>query len=141
MFTVTDVDIFLQVFIAWVGTRQDIKGLALAGSRARDAATEQSDVDLIILTSKRDEYFRNLDWLSQFGEVKRFQRETWGAVETIRATYTNGLEVEYNFADPSWADIPVDPGTRRVVKEGFRIFFDPQRKLEALTKEVSDAPH
>jgi predicted nucleotidyltransferase len=135
------VDTFLQMFIAWVGKQRDIEGLALVGSRARDAATEQSDVDLIILTSERDEYFENVDWLSQFGEVEGFKKETWGAVETIRATYTNGLEVEYNFAEPSWADIPMDPGTRRVVKEGFRILFDPHRKLEGQTKEVSDACH
>jgi predicted nucleotidyltransferase len=136
-----DVDTFLQMFIAWVGKQQDIEGLALAGSHARNAATEQSDVDLIILTSERDAYFRNVDWLSQFGEVESFKKETWGVVETIRATYTTGLEVEYNFADPTWADVPVDPGTRRVVKEGFRILFDPQRKLQDLTKEVSDVGH
>ena len=131
-----DVDSFLQMFIAWVGKQQGIEGLALVGSRARDAATEQSDVDLIILTSERDEYFQSADWLSQFGEVQRCERETWGAVETIRATYANGLEVEYNFASPSWTDIPLDPGTRRVVSKGFRILFDPKGKLEALKRRV-----
>ena len=136
-----DVDSFLQMFIAWVSNEPGIEGLALAGSRARGTPTEESDVDLIILTSERDQYFRNVDWLSQLGEVQCFQRETWGVVETIRATYTGGLEVEYNFAAPSWVEVPVDAGTRRVVKEGFRILFDPQGKLEELAKEVSDASH
>jgi predicted nucleotidyltransferase len=136
-----DVDSFLQIFIAWVSNRPGIEGLALAGSRARGTPTEESDVDLIILTSERDQYFRNVDWLSQLGEVQWFQRETWGVVETIRAIYTGGLEVEYNFAAPSWVEVPVDAGTRRVVKEGFRILFDPQGKLEELAKEVSDASH
>ena len=131
-----DVDPFLQAFIAWIGKQQRIEGVALVGSRARDAATEHSDVDLIILTSEREEYFQGLKWLSQFGEVQWCQRETWGAVETIRAVYNNGLEVEYNFALPSWADVPLDPGTRRVVSEGFRILFDPKRKLEALNQQV-----
>jgi predicted nucleotidyltransferase len=127
-----DVDSFLQMFLEWVGKQQSIEGLALVGSRARDTATEQSDVDLIILTCERDAYFRNVDWLSQFGEVERFQRETWGVVETIRATYTNGLEVEYNFAAPAWADLPIDPGTRRVVNEGFKSLLDPNGRLESL---------
>jgi streptomycin adenylyltransferase len=132
-----DVDTFLQAFIAWVSKQQGIEGVALAGSRARDAATEHSDVDLIIVTSERDEYFQSFHWLSQFGEVQCCQRETWGAVETIRAKYTNGLEVEYNFADPTWADVPLDPGTHRVVSEGFRILFDPKGILEALKHQVS----
>ena len=135
---VMDVDAFLQTFILWVAKQQSIEGLALVGSHAQGMAAEASDVDLIILTSERDEYLGNIDWLSQFGEVEWFQKETWGTVETIRATYSNGLEVEYNFAVPSWAEVPVDPGTRRVVREGFKILFDPQRKLDELIKQVSD---
>ena len=43
-----DVDSFLQAFITWVSKQQGIEGVALVGSRARDAATEHSDVDLIV---------------------------------------------------------------------------------------------
>ena len=123
------VEVFLQGFIARATQQWSIEGVALVGSRARNTATEESDIDLIILTAERSRLLEDHDWLSQFGEVERFQKETWGTVETIRAIYKNGLEVEYNFAAPSWANIPVDPGTRRVVKDGFKILFDPEGTL------------
>jgi hypothetical protein len=116
----------------------NIEGVALAGSHASGKASETSDVDLIILSSERGQYLRSHSWLSLFGKVETLRNETWGDVETLRATYTDGLEVEYNFAEPSWADVPVDPGTRRVVKEGFRILLDPGGKLEALVASCTE---
>src|ERR1043166_3350575 len=104
---------FLKLFIEWVTHQQAVEALALVGSHARGTASETSDVDLMILTSERAQYLLNPVWVPLFGDVERVQKETWGAVETIRATYTNGLEVEYNFASSAWADVPVDPGTRR----------------------------
>ena len=111
----------------------NIEGVALVGSHASVKASETSDVDLIIVSSERDQYLRTHSWLSLFGKVESLRNETWGDVETLRATYTDGLEVEYNFAAPSWADVPVDHGTLRVVKEGFRILLDPRGKLRALS--------
>ena len=131
------VDRFLKTLIEWASGQPDIQGVALVGSYARETATAASDLDLILLTSDRSQYLEHSDWLSQFGEVQRFQRETWGAVETIRATYKNGLEVEYNFAAPSWACIPVDPGTRRVVEDGCKILFDPNGTLYQLSRQVN----
>ena len=116
----------------------NIEGVALAGSHASGKASETSDVDLIIVSSERDQYLRSHSWLSLFGKVESLRNETWGDVETLRATYTDGLEVEYNFAEPAWADVPVDPGTRRVVKEGFRILLDPGGKLEALVASCTE---
>ena len=126
----------MKPFISWATARADIEGIALLGSYARGTATENSDVDLMILTSERVRYLENQDWLSLFGEIERSRNETWGAVKTIRATYKTGPEIKYNFAAPSWAAIPVDAGTWRVVNDGMKILFDPKGMLGALRNAV-----
>ena len=72
-----------------------------------------------------------------FGEVDHLANEHWGLVETVRAIYKNGVEIEYNFAPPSWADIPLDAGTRRVVDNGFKVLFDPQHRFDGLQKTLA----
>jgi hypothetical protein len=127
---------FLDQFSSWAASQPDIKGIAFVGSYARGTSGADSDLDLIVLTSNPNRYLKDHTWLLQFGEVVNSQNETWGRVETVRSTYEPGLEVEYNFAPLEWADVPVDPGTLRVVKEGFRVLFDPDGMLEALQAAV-----
>jgi len=132
------VDLFLETLVSWAKGRADTEGVALVGSYARNTASITSDVDLIFLTGERSQYLQDHEWVSEFGKVERLRAETWGNAETIRVTYTGGLEVEYNFAEPSWADVPVDPGTLRVVNEGFRILLDPEGKLKALVASCTE---
>jgi predicted nucleotidyltransferase len=127
---------YLDAFISWATTQPDIEGVALVGSYARGTATEDSDVDLMILTSAPTRYLRNQDWLRLFGELEQATTETWGCVETVRAIYETGLEIEYNFSAPSWAGVPVDSGTLRVVNDGLKILFDPKGKFDALQKAL-----
>ena len=110
----------------------DIEAVALTGSYARGLATENSDVDLMILTTSANRYLVNKEWLSIFGEIERSQSETWGVVDTVRAFYRTGLEIEYNFAAPSWADVPVDAGTSQVVTGGMQVLFDREHKFDVL---------
>jgi predicted nucleotidyltransferase len=109
----------LERFTAWVKTQPDVQAAALVGSYAREAATERSDVDLLI-----------------FGEVDEYDVENWGKVEALRVFYKGSVEVEYNFSTPDWADVPVDEGTRRVVIGGLKILFDPQGALKRLQETV-----
>jgi len=129
-----NVDAFLEKFTSWSMAQSDIEAVALTGSYARGVATEDSDVDLMILVTDRRRYVENKEWLSIFGEIERWRNETWGVVETVRAFYRTGLEIEYNFAASSWADIPVDAGTKRVVNDGIKVLFDPKGKFDALKK-------
>ncbi|MCW2089313.1 hypothetical protein [Rhodococcus qingshengii] len=41
-----------------------------------------------------------------------------------RRRAVNALLVELNFASESWADLPLDAGTRRVLEDGHRILYD-----------------
>ena len=135
-----NVDAFLEKFTCWAKEQSDIEGAALIGSYAGGAVNETSDVDLLILTSNASRYLDNKEWLSVFGEIARSQNETWGVVETVRAFYRTGLEIEYNFAAPSWAAIPIDAGTRRVINDGIQVVFDPKRKFDALKKALLPRP-
>ena len=130
---------FLEKFGCWANSQPDIEGAALVGSHARNAATEESDVDLMILTTEVAKYFQNRSWMFQFGEVEECKVENWGRVTSLRAFYKDGMEVEFNFAAADWADIPVDTGTYHVVTDGMRIIYDPQSILNALQQGISSS--
>ena len=131
-----NVKAFLDKFSRWVRTQPDIEAVALVGSYSRAEASENSDVDLIILTTKTADYLQHQSWASVFGEVTKCKVEDWGKVKSLRVFYADDLEVEYGFALPDWADIPIDPGMSRVVSDGMRILFDPLGILTELRQKV-----
>ena len=128
---------FLEEFAFWATQQPDIEAVALVGSHARNTATEKSDVDLIILTTRVARYFENRSWMSQFGEVRECEVENWGRVKSLRTFYKDGTEVEYNFSTPDWAGVPVEKGTHDVVADGMKIIYDPRSVLKALQETVS----
>jgi predicted nucleotidyltransferase len=130
-----DVKAFLDKFSEWASLRPDIEGVALVGSYAREVANRESDVDLIILTKQPESYLNDPSWASGFGEVGERKVENWGRLKSLRVFYRDGLEVDYGFALPDWADIPVDTGTHRVVLGGMKILFDPRGLLTRLQQE------
>ncbi len=94
-----DVAAFLSTFNRWASAQPDIEAVALVGSYC-GAATEGSDVDLVILTSNVDRYLRDRSWVSLFGEATDCREEDYGRVTSVRAFYVGGLEVEYGFTTP-----------------------------------------
>ena len=74
-----NVDAFLEKFTCWAKEQSDIEGAALIGSYAGGMATENSDVDLMILTTSASRYLDNKEWLSVFGEiaVRKMKRGVW----------------------------------------------------------------
>ena len=115
---------FLSEFTQWVSAPADILAVALVGSYARDAATETSDVDLVIIADRPEKYLENTGWLRRFGRVQRQQVENYGLLTSIRVWYSDGLEVEYGLTDRRWVAHPLDPGTRRVIDDGMRVLFE-----------------
>ena len=135
-----NIEAFLFAFERWAQAQTDIEGVGLVGSHALGTATEESDVDLLILTTKRERYFLDQTWVSLFGEIERSQVEDWGKVESLRIHYKNGLEVEYGFATPEWARSPIDEGTLRVVGEGMTILYDPYDLLNRVQLQTKQGP-
>jgi hypothetical protein len=68
-------------------------------------------------------------WFSEFGLVENWQLEDYGKLQSLRVWYKGGLEVEYGFTDKSWAELPLDKGTRQVIADGMRILFEREKIL------------
>jgi predicted nucleotidyltransferase len=115
---------FLNDFIQWASMQPDIKAVALVGSYARGAASQTSDIDLVILTGEPERYLRDTQWVRQFGSVVKQQIEDYGKVISLRVWYMAGPEVEYGLTTPEWAAFPLDPGTQRVIADGMQVLFE-----------------
>lgn len=115
---------FISDFSKWANEQSDIQAVALVGSYARDAATDTSDVDLVILVQDPSRYLDDQTWLQQFGEIRQSKVEDYGRLTSIRAWYSDGREIEYGITGIDWAASPLDEGTRRVISDGMRILFE-----------------
>ncbi|WP_331449598.1 nucleotidyltransferase domain-containing protein [Streptomyces prasinus] len=116
----------------WAANRQDIVGLLLVGSFARDAARPDSDIDIVLLTTDQAQYF-NSAWANELALGELIRTQSWGPITERRYAAASGLEVEIGISSPEWAQTDtVDPGTRRVVTDGARPLHDPAGVLAAL---------
>ncbi len=126
---------------AWVARRPDVVAVVLVGSWAHGHATMDSDLDLVVLTAKKDLYLGDISWLRDLGGLRIVRTQEWGPTAERRFALASGLEVEVGIAQASWAATdPVDPGTRRVVRDGMSILYDPGGLLERLAKASRQRP-
>lgn len=133
-----DASSLLNDFVAWAATRPDVLGAALVGSHARGKAKPSSDIDLVIVCAAPGDLLEG-DWPSKFGTVERPSTEDFGALRALRVHYGNGMEVEFGLALPSWAGLPLDSGTQRVLADGARILHDPRGLLQAAMAEAGSS--
>src|SRR3712207_1409851 len=70
--------------VAWARQQPDIRGLALVGSWARGGARADSDVDLVVLTSRRDRYLEEDGWTAALGSARVLRTEAWGPLTERR---------------------------------------------------------
>ena len=115
---------FLHAFVDWARSQADITAVALVGSEARNAATAESDVDLVLISSSAEHYLEDSSWIHRFGRVQRQQVEDYGKLTSLRIWYEGGLEVEYGITDESWAAVPLDEGTREVISGGMLVLLE-----------------
>jgi nucleotidyltransferase-like protein len=123
---------------AWAHARGDVEAIALVGSWARQAARDDSDVDLVILTNDPPLYIESEDWAADFGVVRFVDTASWGPVTERRGVTESGLEIEFGIASPKWASTePADSGTLRVASDGLRILYDRTGRLGKLVDLVA----
>jgi len=90
----------------------------------------------VILADDPRVYLADTAWSRMFGSVTRVRTEDYGKVTSLRVSYDDGLEVEYGFTDPSWIDVPLDPGTQEVVSNGLVVLFDRDALLTGAQFEI-----
>jgi uncharacterized protein len=133
----------LRIITEWARAQENVHGLALVGSHARNAARPDSDIDLVVL-AQNPSAFRDAVWLTAIEWSRagvrpmKWSDEEYGVVWSRRTWFEPGGEVEFGFAPLSWAEVsPVDRGTQRVVSDGCRILYDPNGLLKRLTTAVA----
>lgn len=132
-----NVPAFLDAFTEWARLQPDIEGVVLVGSYARGEPKPDSDVDLVILTPRTDQYLRDRSWLSLFGKVTSFREENYGRVTSVRSYYVSGLEVEFGFSTSAWAARPIDTGTLNVISQGMKVPHDPNGLIARMQEELN----
>lgn len=124
----------------WAINQTTIRGLALIGSHARGEARPDSDIDLAALAIDPGAFEADSTWPGSIAwpgmRLVSWQDERYGIVWSRRLQLDPSCEVELSFGPLSWAALnPVDPGTRRVVSDGFRVLYDPDGLMMRLYDE------
>ena len=109
-----------------------IESIFIVGSYARGTNKENSDLDIVIITSNKSDMIANHDFIQKFGEVYKQQTEYYGACTSIRVWYKDGKEVEFGIVEPSWISTPLDAGTHQVLSDGYKLIIDKKQYFKNL---------
>jgi predicted nucleotidyltransferase len=131
------IDEFSRELRAWSTKQPEIQGVAIVGSWARGTARPDSDIDVIMITTKPEKLLEHQEWLSQFGTAERIVREDWGLVQSLRVFYVDGKEVEFGITTSAWtSEEEIGQGTGRVINDGVHVVFDPHSTLQELVRSA-----
>jgi uncharacterized protein len=122
--------------VLWALDRPGVRAVGMAGSWARGDAGPGSDVDLVVVVDDPAAVGEGVASALPGDAVDVATRE-WGPVLERRFRLPSGMEVDVGLAPVSWATVPVDAGTARVVSDGFRVLLDPEGLLTRLVREVA----
>lgn len=122
-----EADSVLAALAPWARTRQDVKSIILVGSYARGAERVDSDIDVVLLVCDVTPLLADDAWLDTLVPgATEIRREKWGPVTERRMLLPSGLTVEFGITTASWAALPLDAGTARVLGDGARVVYDPR---------------
>jgi predicted nucleotidyltransferase len=127
-----EVDRLIQLVAGWASERPDLRGAALVGSWARRSARMDSDVDVILLTDDPPAYIDAEEWTQGLGAIAIIRTQQRGILTERRLAMPGGLQVDVGVVSPSWASIPIDRGTLRVISNGIIPLYDRDQLLATL---------
>lgn len=128
---------FCRALRDWAAASPWVSGLLVVGSYGQGQPRDDSDIDIMILSPSPCALLDLHDWLNVFGYPESIKRETWGIVESLRVLYRGDVEVEFTVGAEDWASLPLDSGTREVLKGGALILYD--NRGDVLSKAVEQA--
>lgn len=129
---------FIKRTINWAADESLIDAVILIGSYARGTQKEDSDIDLVVLTSDKQHYVDNPSVFAYFGEIESSNVELYGECTSVRVWYKSGLEVEFGMVISKWIDIPLDYGTRRALSDGYKILIDKDEILLPISSLIPE---
>lgn len=118
------IDLFLTDLREYAIKSSHIESVILVGSYARGTNKEDSDIDVVIITSDKAGMVQDTSFTEAFGVATKLQTEYYGACTSIRAWYKDGKEVEFGIVEPSWIAVPLDSGTYGVLSDGYKVLLD-----------------
>lgn len=122
----------------WSERDDRVLAAAVCGSYARGTATAASDIDICLVCSDARILLDDLRWVDQFGAGQVGGQEDYGLVQSVRVHYDHGLEVEFGISGQEWMQLPIDSDTAIVMRDGFRILYDPVGQLRRAVTSVTD---
>ncbi len=114
----------------------DIQVILLVGSYARGSQTADSDIDLVLITDRWAEYLDDAEWMGIFGNARERRIERYGLLTSVRAFFA-GREIEFGFCGMEWIKEPLDPGTERVLSDGYVVLYDRMGLMPAICKNMT----
>ena len=129
-----------HTIVSWAEREPAIIAVAIVGSWARGEPRMDSDADVVVLTED-PRFVADESWIVDLfdGDAGLVRTVDWGALTERRVRLSSGVEIEFGFARPSWADVePLDPGTREVVSDGCEAWYDPAGLVATLVTRVED---
>ena len=131
----------ISVIQKMVETRDDLRALAVCGSWARGNPRPDSDLDLLVIARDAAECRDNQSFVERLPyqqaqlTYRSHSTKTYGVVWSAHIHLEPDAELELTFASTDWASVdPVDPGTRKVVSDAFRIVLDKDGRLARLAE-------
>ena len=132
----------LSLIVDYAESNDEILAIGLCGSWARGIAGPDSDIDLSIIVKDKS-VFKTKNWLNDIDfkkvqdELDFYKDKVYGNVWSRHVFMKSKTEIEFSFADKSWANTEcIDPGTMKVVSDGYIIIYDPFLLLKNLVQKI-----
>ncbi|MER6075106.1 nucleotidyltransferase domain-containing protein [Streptomyces sp. NPDC001817] len=74
---ISEIDEVIGRITRWARRREDIVGLLLVGSCARNAARPDSDIDIVVLTTDEPRYLLDDAWAMELGLGELIRAQSW----------------------------------------------------------------
>jgi predicted nucleotidyltransferase len=141
---VAEAERLIALIDALVRSRDEFRALAVCGSWARDNPRPDSDLDALIIAQHADSLRCDQMWIQElkFSDVgfRYVGHKTvkYGVVCSAHIELEPKAELELTVAPDNWASVhSIDPGTRLIVMDAFKVLIDKDGTLERLCSACS----